>query len=72
MAAESLKMSQPDAPEALYEAINARDAQALLASMTEDFVGEVSAGMPLGVGAGTTAGRRCLPRFGDRSLRSSM
>ena len=34
----------------LYDAINARDPQAILNSLSEDFVGEVSSGMPLGVG----------------------
>ena len=34
----------------LYDAVNASDAGAILAAMTSDFVGEVSAGMPLGVG----------------------
>lgn len=34
----------------LYDAINARDPEAILRSLTKDFVGEVSAGMPLGVG----------------------
>jgi uncharacterized protein len=36
--------------QALYDALAARDVEALLALLAPDFVGEVSRGMPLGVG----------------------
>ena len=52
-------MKRPSAPAALYEAINAHDPHAVLAAMAEDFVGEVSAGMPLGVG-GRHDGREAM------------
>jgi ketosteroid isomerase-like protein len=45
----------------LYEAFAARDGEALLAAMTEDFVGTVSRGMPLGVG-GRHDGRDAMLR----------
>jgi ketosteroid isomerase-like protein len=45
----------------LYDAFAARDGEALLAAMTEDFVGTVSAGMPLGVG-GRHQGRDAMLR----------
>jgi ketosteroid isomerase-like protein len=45
----------------LYEVINARDPGAILAGTTEDFVGEVSVGMPLGVG-GRHAGNEAMLR----------
>jgi len=45
----------------LYDAFAARDGEALLAAMTEDFVGVVSAGMPLGVG-GRHEGRDAMLR----------
>jgi ketosteroid isomerase-like protein len=45
----------------LYDAFAARDGEALLAAMTEDFVGTVSAGMPLGVG-GRHEGRDAMLR----------
>jgi ketosteroid isomerase-like protein len=38
------------AAERLYAAMRARDPRAILAALDEGFVGEVSAGMPLGVG----------------------
>ncbi len=34
----------------LYDALGARDPAAILGALHEDFVGDVSAGMPLGVG----------------------
>jgi ketosteroid isomerase-like protein len=45
----------------LYDGFAARDAQALLAAMTDDFVGQVSRGMPLGVG-GRHEGRDAMLR----------
>jgi ketosteroid isomerase-like protein len=45
----------------LYDAFAARDGEALLAAMTEDFVGVVSAGMPRGVG-GRHEGRDAMLR----------
>ena len=45
----------------LYDAFAAHDGEALLAAMTEDFVGTVSAGMPLGVG-GRHEGRDAMLR----------
>jgi len=42
--------AQTDAAQRLYDAFAARDPQAILASLHPEFVGEVSAGMPLGVG----------------------
>jgi ketosteroid isomerase-like protein len=39
-----------DAARALYEAMAARDPQAILDAMTDDFVGDASEGMPLDVG----------------------
>ena len=42
--------AQIEAAQRLYDAFAARDPQAILASLHPDFVGEVSAGMPLGVG----------------------
>jgi ketosteroid isomerase-like protein len=57
----------------LYDAFAARDGEALLAAMTEDFVGHVSAGMPLAVG-GRHDGREAmlrdvwLPVFGAYDL----
>lgn len=45
----------------LYEAINGRDPEAILDALTEDFEGEVSAGMPLGVG-GRHVGRDAMLR----------
>ncbi|MBA3867196.1 MAG: nuclear transport factor 2 family protein [Solirubrobacterales bacterium] len=54
----------PDATTAaqhLYSAFAAHDGQALLDAMTEDFVGEVSSGMPLGVG-GRHQGREAMLR----------
>jgi uncharacterized protein len=39
-----------DAARRLYDAFAARDPAAILDALHEDFVGEVSAGMPLGVG----------------------
>jgi uncharacterized protein len=45
----------------LYNAFAAHDGEALLAAMTEDFVGIVSAGMPLGVG-GRHEGRDAMLR----------
>jgi ketosteroid isomerase-like protein len=45
----------------LYDAFAARDGEALLAAMTEDFVGVVSAGMPRGVG-GRHDGRDAMLR----------
>ena len=51
----------------LYEAINARDPKAILSSLSDDFVGELSRGMPLGVG-GRHAGRDpCFNTSGHRS-----
>ncbi len=38
------------AAERLYAAMRAKDPRAILAALEQDFVGEVSAGMPLGVG----------------------
>jgi uncharacterized protein len=52
---------QVDAAERLYRAMAARDPDALLDAMDEDFEGSVSAGMPLGVG-GRHAGRRRMLR----------
>jgi ketosteroid isomerase-like protein len=45
----------------LYDAIAARDPQAILAALHDDFVGEVSHGMPLGVG-GRHDGRHAMLR----------
>jgi ketosteroid isomerase-like protein len=45
----------------LYDGFAARDGEALLAAMTEDFVGVVSTGMPLGVG-GRHEGRDAMLR----------
>ncbi len=45
----------------LYDAFAAHDGEALLAAMTEDFVGTVSTGMPLGVG-GRHEGRDAMLR----------
>lgn len=45
----------------LYSAFAAHDGPALLAALTEDFVGEVSHGMPLGVG-GRHEGRDAMLR----------
>ncbi len=45
----------------LYDAFAERDPAALLAAMDEDFVGEVSEGMPLGVG-GRHEGREAMLR----------
>jgi 2-(1,2-epoxy-1,2-dihydrophenyl)acetyl-CoA isomerase len=45
----------------LYDAFAAHDGEALLTAMTEDFVGTVSAGMPLGVG-GRHEGRETMLR----------
>jgi ketosteroid isomerase-like protein len=42
--------TQIEAAQRLYDAFAARDPAAILDSLHEDFVGEVSAGMPLGVG----------------------
>lgn len=42
--------AQIEAAQRLYDAFAARDPQAILDSLHPDFVGEVSAGMPLGVG----------------------
>lgn len=42
--------AQIEAAQRLYDAFAARDPEAILASLHPDFVGEVSAGMPLGVG----------------------
>jgi len=42
--------AQTDAAQRLYDAFAARDPQAILASLHPEFVGDVSAGMPLGVG----------------------
>ncbi|MBA3807034.1 MAG: nuclear transport factor 2 family protein [Solirubrobacterales bacterium] len=42
--------AQTEAAQRLYDAFAARDSEAILASLHPDFVGEVSAGMPLGVG----------------------
>src|SRR6478752_3141489 len=42
--------AQIEAAQRLYDAFAARDPQAILDSLLPDFVGEVSAGMPLGVG----------------------
>lgn len=41
---------QVDAAERLYQALAARDVDAVLDAMDEDFAGSVSEGMPLGVG----------------------
>ena len=41
---------QLDAARRLYDAFAERDAEAILAALDEQFVGTVSAGMPLGVG----------------------
>jgi ketosteroid isomerase-like protein len=55
-------MTDPTATaQRLYDAFAARDGEALLAAMTEDFVGTVSAGMPLGVG-GRHEGRDAMLR----------
>ena len=55
-------MTDPTAiAQRLYDAFAARDGEALLAAMTEDFVGTVSAGMPLGVG-GRHEGRDAMLR----------
>jgi ketosteroid isomerase-like protein len=55
-------MNDPvNAARRLYEAIATRDARAILAAMTEDFVGDVSPGMPLGVG-GRHEGREAMLR----------
>ena len=50
----------------LYAAINAHDPAAILASLTDDFVGEVSAGMPLGVGGRHEGPRTMLERVWGR------
>jgi ketosteroid isomerase-like protein len=42
--------TQTEAARRLYDAFAARDPEAILDSLHRDFVGEVSAGMPLGVG----------------------
>jgi uncharacterized protein len=52
---------QVEAAERLYRAMAARDAEALLGAMDENFEGNVSAGMPLGVG-GRHEGRRRMLR----------
>ncbi len=45
----------------LYEAIDARDPEAILSSLSNGFLGEVSAGMPLAVG-GHHEGREAMLR----------
>lgn len=45
----------------LYDGFAARDGQAILDALTEDFLGEVSDGMPLGVG-GRHEGRDAMLR----------
>ena len=44
-------MADPTAPViAFYDGMRARDPQAILAALAPDFVGDISPGMPLGVG----------------------
>jgi uncharacterized protein len=50
---------QAKAAQRLYDALAARDPAAILDALHEDFVGAVSAGMPLGVG-GRHDGRRAM------------
>jgi ketosteroid isomerase-like protein len=66
--------STTDIARRLYAAMADRDPQAILESMSDDFVGQVSAGMPLGVG-GRHEGRDAMltevwgPVFGAYDVR---